>query len=221
LPTLKSSVSGGQEKALITLKDGAEDAATDVLARLYPQFHVADSANWPTVWEKAKDGNPGALAVVNHQGDPHKHAVTARHSLTGLVQPRSRHMQRLGKRVHTEAQRGQEILPQDLAGMAGRMPLTDYLRFFQDDDSTWRPAAGTFDGWPRHAAEIRFLDPCMGSGHFLVFALPILARLRIEEEGLAAAEAVFLTQVEGITAQADDGADHFDDQGRGDGDVDD
>ncbi len=54
----------------------------------------------------------------------------------------------------------------------------------------WRPAAGTFDGWPRHAAEIRFLDPCMGSGHFLVFALPILARLRVEEEGLAAAEAV-------------------------------
>ena len=30
----------------------------------------------------------------------------------------------------------------------------------------------------------------MGSGHFLVFALPILARLRMEEEGLSAAEAV-------------------------------
>ncbi len=66
----------------------------------------------------------------------------------------------------------------------------DYLRFVQDEDGTWRPAAGTFDGWPRRAAEIRFLDPCMGSGHFLVFALPILARLRMEEEGLGAAEAV-------------------------------
>ena len=54
----------------------------------------------------------------------------------------------------------------------------------------WTPAAGTFDGWPKRAAEIRFLDPCMGSGHFLVFALPILARLRMEEEGLSAAEAV-------------------------------
>jgi hypothetical protein len=71
------SLSGGREKALIALEDGVEDAATDVLARLYPQFHVADSANWPTVWKKAKEGNPGALAVVNHQGDPHKHAVTA------------------------------------------------------------------------------------------------------------------------------------------------
>ena len=31
----------------------------------------------------------------------------------------------------------------------------------------------------------------MGSGHFLVFALPILARLRMEEEGLSAADAVY------------------------------
>ena len=28
------------------------------------------------------------------------------------------------------------------------------------------------------------LDPCMGSGHFLVFALPILVALRAAEEGL-------------------------------------
>ena len=33
------------------------------------------------------------------------------------------------------------------------------------------------------------LDPCMGSGHFLVFALPILARMRMEEEGLSLKEA--------------------------------
>jgi hypothetical protein len=77
-----------------------------------------------------------------------------------------------------------------------------YLRFIRVDpdgepvesDSPttahWTPAAGTFEGWPKRAAEIRFLDPCMGSGHFLVFALPILARLRIEEEDLSAAEAV-------------------------------
>jgi hypothetical protein len=77
-----------------------------------------------------------------------------------------------------------------------------YLRFVRVDpdgqplepDSSatahWTPAAGTFDGWPKRAAEIRFLDPCMGSGHFLVFALPILARLRMEEENLSAAEAV-------------------------------
>lgn len=70
-------LSGGQELPLATLKEGVEAAATDVLARLYPQFHLADSANWPTVWKKAKEGNPGALSAVNHPGDPHKHPVTA------------------------------------------------------------------------------------------------------------------------------------------------
>jgi len=55
----------------------------------------------------------------------------------------------------------------------------------------WRPAAGTFDGWPKTAREITVLDPCMGSGHFLVFALPILVAFRMAEEGLTRPEAVF------------------------------
>jgi hypothetical protein len=56
-----------------------------------------------------------------------------------------------------------------------------YLKLKQDGT----PAAGTFDTWPRTARDLRVLDPCMGSGHFLVFALPILARMRMEEEGLS------------------------------------
>jgi hypothetical protein len=59
-----------------------------------------------------------------------------------------------------------------------------YLRFVQDAETKkWVPAGGTFDGWPKNAKDITFLDPCMGSGHFPVFALPILARMRMEEEG--------------------------------------
>ncbi len=54
----------------------------------------------------------------------------------------------------------------------------------------WRPAAGTFPGWPCSAAGLRVLDPCCGSGHFLVEGLEILVRLRMEEEGLGVAEAV-------------------------------
>jgi len=66
-----------------------------------------------------------------------------------------------------------------------------YLRFMQDETTkTWRPAAGTFEGWPRAASKIRLLDPCMGSGHFLVFALPLLVRLRMEEEGIGGQAAV-------------------------------
>ncbi len=62
-----------------------------------------------------------------------------------------------------------------------------YLRL--NEDGT--PAAGTFDDWPTRAKELRVLDPCMGSGHFLTFALPILARMRVAEEGLSLSDAIF------------------------------
>jgi hypothetical protein len=67
----------------------------------------------------------------------------------------------------------------------------DYLRFVRDEEGKgpWRPAAGTFPGWPQWAAEITYLDPCCGSGHFLVEAFCILATLRREEEGLSPEEA--------------------------------
>jgi len=65
-----------------------------------------------------------------------------------------------------------------------------YLRFVREEGKPWRPAAGTFDGWPRAAKDIRLLDPCMGSGHFLVFALPMLAAMRAAEEQLSAEAAI-------------------------------
>jgi hypothetical protein len=69
----------------------------------------------------------------------------------------------------------------------------EYLRFVRGTDGKggpWRPAAGTFDGWPKTAAEFKVLDPCCGSGHFLVAALHHLVPIRMAEEGLSAPEAV-------------------------------
>lgn len=67
----------------------------------------------------------------------------------------------------------------------------DYLRLVQtgDEKRSWRPAAGTFEGWPKRAAELKILDPCCGSGHFLVAALYHLVPIRMAEEGLTAREA--------------------------------
>ena len=68
-----------------------------------------------------------------------------------------------------------------------------YLRFVRGADGKggpWRPAAGTFDGWPKTAAELKVLDPCCGSGHFLVAALHHLVPIRMAEEGLSAAQAI-------------------------------
>ena len=75
----------------------------------------------------------------------------------------------------------------------------DYLRFVRepsdaadesDASGPWRPAAGSFEKWPTRAAELRILDPCCGSGHFLVEGLHLLARLRMEEENLSLREAI-------------------------------
>lgn len=70
----------------------------------------------------------------------------------------------------------------------------EYLRFIKGTDGKggpWRPAAGTFDGWPKKASELKVLDPCCGSGHFLVAALHHLVPIRMAEEGLSAAEAAY------------------------------
>jgi len=59
-----------------------------------------------------------------------------------------------------------------------------YLRFIQGSDGLWTPAAGTFDGWPKSAAALTALDPCMGSGHFVVALFERMVALRLAEEPL-------------------------------------
>ena len=74
-----------------------------------------------------------------------------------------------------------------------------YLRFVrgvreedEGDERTgpWRPASGSFPDWPREAASLRVLDPCCGSGHFLVEAFELLVRLRMAEERVSVEEAI-------------------------------
>ncbi|MFK4850185.1 Eco57I restriction-modification methylase domain-containing protein [Microbacterium sp. ZW T6_19] len=67
-------------------------------------------------------------------------------------------------------------------------PLVDSWEYFRRlDDGT--PAAGTFEEWPKTAAEVTVMDPCCGSGHFLVAMFGMLWRMRAEEEGLSPADA--------------------------------
>jgi hypothetical protein len=69
----------------------------------------------------------------------------------------------------------------------------EYLRFVRGahgESEPWGPAAGTFELWPKTAAELKLLDPCCGSGHFLVAALHHLVPIRMVEEALSAAQAV-------------------------------
>ena len=82
------------------------------------------------------------------------------------------------------------------------LPL-EYLRYApeQSDDEeaqennkeykeTDIPAAGTFDGWPKSLSELKMLDPCCGSGHFLVATMLMLVPMRMKAEDLTADEAI-------------------------------
>ncbi|MDO8969993.1 MAG: hypothetical protein Q7U74_04840, partial [Saprospiraceae bacterium] len=70
----------------------------------------------------------------------------------------------------------------------------DYLRLIKEEkeDITWRPAAGTFRDWPKAAKNLKVLDPCCGSGHFVVALLILMTRIRMFEEGISAKDALDL-----------------------------
>jgi hypothetical protein len=73
-------------------------------------------------------------------------------------------------------------------GKSNELPDYEWTYLRLNDDGS--PAAGNFDGWPKHLSELRVLDPCMGSGHFLTFALPILTKMAEVEYALTTGEAV-------------------------------
>ncbi|NRD74014.1 N-6 DNA methylase [Shewanella sp. VB17] len=85
----------------------------------------------------------------------------------------------------------------ELASIPG-VPL-EYLRFIEEEEvcshsgekvNKWKSAAGDFDKWPEHLSELKTLDPCCGSGHFLVAVFLMLVPMRMHLEGLTAKEAV-------------------------------
>lgn len=73
----------------------------------------------------------------------------------------------------------------------------EYLRI----GDTGAPAVGSFEDWPATVAGLTVIDPCCGSGHFLVEAFEILSRMRAEEEGVdlvAAQDAVLRDNLFGL-----------------------
>lgn len=73
----------------------------------------------------------------------------------------------------------------------------EYLR--RADDGT--PSAGDFPEWPDAVRNISVIDPCCGSGHFLVAVFGMLWRMRAEEEcidDVAAQDAVLAENIFGL-----------------------
>ena len=67
----------------------------------------------------------------------------------------------------------------------------EYLRFVQDGTTKqWQPASGTFDAWPDELSEFKAIDPCCGSGHFLVAIFLMLVPMRMQLENLSEQQAI-------------------------------
>ncbi|MGN4869799.1 Eco57I restriction-modification methylase domain-containing protein [Aeromonas caviae] len=72
------------------------------------------------------------------------------------------------------------------------VPLS-YLRFVKVTDTQgecWQPAGGWYDAWPEDICELKTLDPCCGSGHFLVALFLMLVPMRMQLEGSDANTAI-------------------------------
>jgi hypothetical protein len=70
-----------------------------------------------------------------------------------------------------------------------RMALPVEMPYFRKlDDGA--PAAGTFPAWPDTLAQFKLLDPCAGSGHFLVSAFHYLVPMRVATEKLSVRDAI-------------------------------
>jgi len=68
-----------------------------------------------------------------------------------------------------------------------------YLRFVKVSDEQgelWQPAGGWYDAWPQDISELKTLDPCCGSGHFMVALFLMLVPMRMHQEGLDANTAI-------------------------------
>jgi len=78
----------------------------------------------------------------------------------------------------------------------------EYLRYLPSSSGKGAgvevPAAGSFEGWPDKTAEVTTLDPCMGSGHFVVSLFLVMVKLRMFEENLTAEEATDLVITENL-----------------------
>ena len=90
------------------------------------------------------------------------------------------------------------------------VPLS-YLRFVRCDGDDaggktgWRLASSAFEGWPEHLGKLKILDPCCGSGHFLVTAFSMLVPMRMAQEGLTdrgAVDAVLRENLHGLELDA-------------------
>lgn len=156
-------------------------------------FHASDSLGWVyQFWQTKRKKNINDSGVkIGARELPAVTQLFTEPYMVSFLLDNSLGAWWAGKRLSSDdfatAEDEQEL--RDKASV-NQLPL-EYLRFVKDEDTeAWKPAGGTFDRWPENLSEFKMLDPCCGSGHFLVATLQMLVPMRMELENLTADEAI-------------------------------
>ena len=175
-------------------------ALEQLISSLHPDtFQASDSLGWCyQFWQsKRKDEvNASGVLIGAQELSPVTQLFTEPYMVSFLLDNALGAWwakRRLSQDDLTQAPNEQHL--RELAAIDG-VPLT-YLRFVkvgEDGSETgqeqWQPAAGWFDAWPNELKDLKTLDPCCGSGHFLVALFLMLVPMRMQLEGLTARDAV-------------------------------
>jgi len=177
----------------LTLPPEHEQKLEQLLAGLEPEvFTASDSLGWVyQFWQaKRKDQVNASEVKIGARELPAVTQLFTEPYMVSFLLDNSLGAWWAGQRLTKEDLKtaGSEDELREKAGLKGA-PL-EYLRFVKQADETWTPAAGTFDAWPKDLAQLKTLDPCCGSGHFLVAAFLMLVPMRMELEALSSKDAV-------------------------------
>lgn len=178
-----------------------EQKLEQLLANLEPEvFTASDSLGWVyQFWQaKRKDQVNASEVKIGARELPAVTQLFTEPYMVSFLLDNSLGAWWAGQRLTREdfATAESESELREKAGLKG--VSLEYLRFIKQADETWTPAAGTFDAWPKDLSQLKTLDPCCGSGHFLVAAFLMLVPMRMEMENLSAKEAVDAVLIENI-----------------------
>ena len=173
------------------------DELEGLISKLDPQTYQAqDSLGWCyQFWQtkKKEEVNKSGVKIGAQELSPVTQLFTEPYMVSFLLDNALGAWwanKRLSQDDLIRANNEQEL--RDLASIPG-VPL-EYLRFTKNKKTkgtgAWTPAAGKFEKWPEHLSELKTLDPCCGSGHFLVAVFLMLVPMRMQLEGLTERQAV-------------------------------
>lgn len=185
----------------VNLPPDKQKALEDLVLQLPPDiFRTADALGWvyqfwqtdrkEAVNKSQKPIGPGELSPVTQLfTEPYMVQFLLDNSLGAWFA-----LRRLAEEDWRAAVSEEELRSK---AAAPGLPLT-YLRFIRKEDGIWEPMNGKLEGWGKEIGELRIMDPCCGSGHFLAAALHMIASIRIVLNGEPGALAIDRTLEENI-----------------------